>query len=69
MHLRGMGKMCTPSVKVNGDIVAGESSFCCKIGTVDDSNLRLTNNVCGMKCNACGLEDGLRPEYRKAIGV
>jgi len=69
LTLRGMGKMCTPSVNIDGSISAGESPSCHIIGTITDSNLKITNAVCEMKCGKCGLEAGLPPEYRKAIGA
>lgn len=68
MFLRQKGKMCIPSIITDGSIVAGESKFCHKIGTVGSSNLELTNRLVQMRCNACGLVDNLTPELRAAIG-
>lgn len=67
MGLRMRGKMCTPSVRVDGSIVAGESSSCHSIGTVEDSFETLTENLLNMKCNKCGLFDQLPEEYRRAV--
>lgn len=67
--LRQGGKMCTPSINVNGDVVAGESSLCRKIGTVDSTTKELTDSVCGMRCNACGLEDSLSVVHKHVIGL
>ena len=66
--LRQGGKMCTPSINVNGDVVAGESSLCRKIGTVESTTDELTANACEMRCNKCGLEDGLSVVHKHAIG-
>jgi hypothetical protein len=59
MALRMSGKMCTPSIDVYGNILAGESRFCHKIGTVESSEKELLENLFAMKCNKCRLEDGL----------
>ena len=67
MALRLMEKMCSPSIDVHGDVRAGESRFCHKIGTVESSFAELSNNLLFMKCNKCGLEDDLAPMYLKAI--
>lgn len=68
IELRGYGKMCTPSILVDGSIVAGESRFCHKIGTVDDSLDRIALNTTVMRCNKCGLVDKLGFMHRHAIG-
>jgi len=61
---------CTPSIDVEGNVLAGETRFCHKIGTVDSSNEELTKAVLSMgTCNRCGLEDKLSPEHRRAIGL
>lgn len=67
MYLRKMGKMCTPSIKINGAIAAGESNACSTIGTVTDSHETLLNNVLSLKCNTCGLRDNLDDTHKKAI--
>jgi hypothetical protein len=66
--IRQRMKMCTPSINIDGSIVAGETPFCYKIGSVDSTLEELTNNVCNMKCNKCGLEDNLGVLYKNAIG-
>lgn len=68
LFIRGHGKMCTPSITVEGDIVAGESRFCSKIGTVESSNMELTNRVVGLRCSNCGLVNNLHDFQKKAIG-
>ncbi len=67
MAVRSRMKMCIPSVDVSGNICAGESRFCHKIGTVESSFGVLANNLLAMKCNKCGLEDNLQSEHLKAI--
>jgi hypothetical protein len=67
MTLRSMGKMCSPSIDVQGNICAGESRFCHVIGTVESSLGILANNLLSMKCNKCGLENNLSREHLKAI--
>lgn len=67
--LRQGGKMCTPSINVNGDVVAGESSLCHKIGTIDSTTKELTDGACGMRCNQCGLEDKLSVVHKHVIGL
>lgn len=66
--LFGSGQ-CTPSITHEGHVVAGETRSCFRIGTVESSNEELTKAVLGMKCNACGLEDNLTPEQKRAIGA
>ena len=67
MTLRMSGKMCTPSIDVNGNVIAGESRFCHKIGTVESSEEELLENLLNMKCNKCGLEDNLSPILKECI--
>ena len=67
MALRRNYKMCSPSIDVHGDVRAGESRFCHKIGTVESSFAELSNNLLAMKCNKCGLEDNLSPMHLRAI--
>lgn len=65
--LRMSGKMCIPSIDVQGNILAGESRFCHKIGTVESSEDELLENLLSMECNKCGLEDKLQPMLRNVI--
>lgn len=61
---------CTPSIADDGRIMAGETRSCHVIGTVDSSPAELTRGILEMKsCNRCGLETGLGPEHRAAIGL
>jgi hypothetical protein len=65
--LRLSKKLCSPSIDVNGNICAGESRFCHRIGTVESSFSDLANNLLSMRCNKCGLEDNLSTEHLGAI--
>lgn len=73
LRLRAMvGKSghCIPSISATGDIVAGETNLCWKIGTVDSSNEELARNAIAMgSCNRCGLESNLTEPQKRAIGV
>lgn len=64
----GLSGHCIPNVSHEGDVLAGESRLCFKIGTVDSTNLELSKALCEMRCNACGLVDGLSDEHKRAIG-
>ena len=70
MALRSLGKMCTPSINIDGSISIGETVHCCRIGTVKSPLSELVANLRDIKeCNKCGLEDNLDPPHRKAIGL
>lgn len=62
------GGHCSPSVSSNGDVMAGESANCFKIGTVYSTNSEITKALKEMTCNACGLVDNLSPAEKRAIG-
>lgn len=66
----GKSGHCTPSISANGDVVAGETNLCWRIGNVDNSNEELTQGALAMgSCNRCGLEGNLSPDHRRAIGL
>jgi hypothetical protein len=67
MALRANGKMCSPSVNVDGSIVAGESMECHKIGTVESEENELIENLLNMHCNKCGLENNLSPKHKAVL--
>jgi hypothetical protein len=64
-HLNG--KFCTPSINIDGSITAGETPFCSVIGTVLDRE-ELTEKLYSLKCNKCGLLNGLEMKFKRAIG-
>jgi hypothetical protein len=49
------GKFCTPSINVDGTILAGEFNPCYSFGYVTDDNTTLYNNICKFNCNKCNL--------------
>lgn len=64
----GLSGHCAPSITHEGDLVAGESRACWKIGTVESSSSEVTDNVLAMgECNRCGLEGKLDNEKRKML--
>lgn len=67
-YLRSTGKMCSPSVNVDGTVVAGEAPSCHPIGTVRSKPDELTAALRDMTCNRCGLVDNLTQEQKVAIG-
>jgi hypothetical protein len=62
------GRVCCPSINIDGTVVAGETDTCHPIGTVDSTVEEITEALCEMRCNHCGLVENLRPAYREAIG-
>jgi len=66
LSLRMSGKMCSPSIDIDGGIVAGECYSCFKLGTVESPDGELLEKLLNMKCNKCGLEDNL-PNVLKNI--
>jgi len=58
---------CTPSITHGGGVVAGESIACFQIGTVESKPEEITHNLRKMKCNQCGLVDGLSTEQKRSI--
>ena len=68
LSLIGRGKMCTPSVNVDGSISAGEAPGCTKIGYVTDDDSTIEHNIRLMRCSRCGLVDNLDREHQRAIG-
>jgi hypothetical protein len=68
MILRSMHRFCVPSINIDGTLVAGEMNSCTTIGTVYDDNLTLTNNLCSMTCQKCGLVNNLTLQLKEAVG-
>jgi len=68
IFLRLKQKMCIPSIDIHGNLLAGESIFCSKIGTIDDSNETITANILKFKCNKCGLVNNLNDLQKLIIG-
>jgi hypothetical protein len=68
LWLASQGRMCTPSVNVDGTIAAGEAPSCASVGHVSDSLETLTRNVSSLRCSRCGLVNNLDAQQRAAIG-
>lgn len=66
--LRLRGKMCAPSINVDGTLMAGESPFCSSFGTILDTNETLLENLCNLTCGKCDLYKNLTPIHLNAIG-
>ncbi len=62
-HLRSIMKMCSPSINIDGSVVAGESSSCYKFGTVNSPDEELSRNLSNMKCGKCNLHKNLQGIY------
>lgn len=68
LTLRSYGKMCTPSINIDGSISAGESNACSIIGYITDNLHTLLNKVCSMRCDKCKLVYNLTKIQKEAIG-
>lgn len=68
MGLGIIGKMCTPSVNIDGSISAGESNDCNIVGHVTDDLSIIFNRLCSMRCDKCGLVYKLTNLQKNAIG-
>lgn len=60
---------CTPSISADGSIRAGETGNCFQIGDVNSTLEELTQAILEMKCDKCGLTEGLSVERKRAIGL
>jgi hypothetical protein len=63
------GRVCTPSINIDGTIVAGEADTCHPIGTVDSDLKEVEENLKIMRCDQCGLNVNLSRKYLEAIGA
>ena len=72
LRMRGMkapiGGWCTPSISVDGTLVAGECNGCHPIGTVESTPEEVTKAIHDMTCSRCGLIDKLPLELKRAVG-
>lgn len=62
------GKMCAPSINVDGSIRAGEIDTCHQIGTVKSAVWEVEENIRNMRCGLCGLGADLSKMHLDAIG-
>lgn len=68
MTLRLLGKMCTPSIKWNGDIALGESTLCPSIGNINDDIKSITKAIIDFRCNRCDMNKMYSDLQLEAIG-
>lgn len=61
-------RRCTPSINVDGTIVAGEFDTCQRLGTVDSSPRDIEQALVQGHCNKCGLVYNLGIDLRRQIG-
>jgi hypothetical protein len=61
--LREIQKICTPSINIDGSIVAGEAPSCYKIGTIYSSDEEILYNINNMKCGRCKAYKNLTGKY------
>jgi MoaA/NifB/PqqE/SkfB family radical SAM enzyme len=67
---KGKSGHCSPAISDNGDVVAGETRSCWKIGTVWSTMDEITQALISMgRCNRCGLEDNLSLQHKRSIGL
>jgi hypothetical protein len=62
------GRVCTPSINIDGTVVAGEADTCHVLGTVDSDIHEVEENLKTMSCDKCGLRKNLSPKHLEAIG-
>jgi len=67
-HQRARGAFCSPSVNLDGTVVAGEAPSCSPIGTVRDTSEVLTRNICNLTCTRCGLINNCSQDQKRAVG-
>jgi hypothetical protein len=61
------GYWCSPSINVDGSIVAGEAPSCTKIGDVTENPILIGSRLCAMTCARCGLVHNLNHQEKRAI--
>lgn len=62
------GKFCTPTIKINGDIVLGESILCPKCASIYDKPEDIIQKIKDFKCNGCNcINDKLEMRYRQFV--
>jgi hypothetical protein len=67
IQLRSMTNACTPSINIDGTLVAGEADSCAPIGTVWDGGASILNRLQNLQCTECGLINNLSDIHRDAI--
>jgi len=62
------GRVCAPSINVDGTVRAGEADTCHQIGTVRSTVEEINDAILMMRCGKCGLGADLGERYLEAIG-
>ena len=61
-------KFCTPSIKINGDIVLGESRLCPTVATIYDNETDIIQKIKDFKCDGCyPVNENLADFYKQFI--
>lgn len=61
-------KFCTPSIKINGDIVLGESVLCPTCASIYDNPNDIIKKIQNFKCHGCDIiNDKLPPLYQQFL--
>lgn len=61
-------KFCTPAIKINGDIVLGESVLCPTCASIYDEPETIIQKIKDFKCNGCNqINDRLPDVYRQFV--
>lgn len=67
--LKASGKVCTPSIKVDGGIGLGESDLCPSVGSVFMSDEDILKAIRSFRCNKCyPLNRNLAKPIREMLG-
>lgn len=62
------GKFCTPTIKINGDIVLGESFLCPTCASIYNSGEEIIQKIKDFKCHGCDIiNDNLDMRYRQFV--
>lgn len=68
MALAQRGKFCTPSIKIDGSIVLGESDLCPKCASIYDDEKEIIQKIKDFKCNGCyPLNENLDMCYKQFV--
>ena len=65
---RERGRLCLPSVDIDGTVRVGEPDTCHPAGQVTDNIEYIEQRIRQMKCSRCGLVKNLPQKYKAAIG-
>lgn len=66
--LASQRKFCKPAIKVNGDIVLGESDLCPKCASIYDKEEDIIQKIIDFKCNGCyPLNESLDMKYKQFV--